>query len=105
MTPHAAGGGSTNLAPIFFGRLDEFIKLNGLRAHDVFLAIDQKKTKRISYGELVDGLEYIGFQISSEEKFELLQWIEKCLDPPNLGFKEFTLALKQRAVHQIEHRD
>ena len=81
--------------PPLFKRLDNFIKQNGLRAHDVFIAIDQHKNKKLTYDEIVHGLEYIGFGFSNEEKRELMRWMTSRI-ASGLAFKDFTLALKQR---------
>ena len=83
--------------PHFFKRLDKFIKKNGLRAHDVFKAIDQEKTKSLTYPEIVDGLSYIGFKISDKERDNLQTWLDD-LQIGVLGFKDFTLALNQRST-------
>ncbi|OQR92712.1 hypothetical protein ACHHYP_03323 [Achlya hypogyna] len=90
------------LPPGFFRRLDKYIHSNGLRAMDVFSAMDQDHNKVISFDELVDGLHQINFALSPSDEAELLDWItngspcNKSID--GVSFKEFTLALKLRAA-------
>ena len=81
-------------APKCFVRLDKYIRLNGLRALDVFKSLDVSGSKCVQYQDLADGLTHIGFRTSMREKQELKDWLEQ---RQGLYFRDFTLALKQRA--------
>ncbi|DAZ99145.1 TPA: hypothetical protein N0F65_010229 [Lagenidium giganteum] len=82
--------------PPFFKRLDKFIHANGFRARDVFMAIDHDNDKIISFDEIITGFNRIDFRISKKEEKMLKEWMRDIVGH-DLSFKEFTLALKQRA--------
>ncbi|KDO24530.1 hypothetical protein SPRG_10345 [Saprolegnia parasitica CBS 223.65] len=84
------------LPPSWFRRLDKYIHANGLRAIDVFAAMDLNQNKRISLDELLDGLHQINFDVSDDDVADLGRWMAS-LDDDGVTFKEFTLALKLRA--------
>ncbi|OQR95902.1 hypothetical protein THRCLA_22053 [Thraustotheca clavata] len=83
------------IPPACFRRLDKYIQSNGLRAWDVFFAMDHNQNKTISYEELIDGLHQINFTLSPTDQAEVLEWMTNADD--GVTFKEFTLALKLRA--------
>ena len=94
--------------PEVFKRLNEFIQRNGLRAHEVYSALDTNQNKRLSLKELQSGLAYVGFSTSEQESQSLTQWM-KALEKEeeeeeHLTFKEFALALKQRVVNSPPRR-
>ena len=51
--------------PHFFKRLDKYIKDNGFRARDVFLALDHDNDKTVTVDEIVSGLNRIEFKVRS----------------------------------------
>jgi hypothetical protein len=89
--------------PHFFKRLDQFIHDHGFRARDIFVALDSDNDKYITFEEIVSGLDRIEFKISRKEEKYLKNWMEKIVGH-DLNFKEFTLALKQRAPLTSNHR-
>jgi hypothetical protein len=50
--------------PSFFQRLDTYIRENGFRARDVFVAIDRDHDRSISVDEMISGLNRIDFAVS-----------------------------------------
>lgn len=106
--------------PPFFKRLDQYIRANGYRAHDVFLVLDHDSDRRITADEMLSGFHRIDFQvgnihgcrvyyplhslavsacggqISKREEKALREWMQQIVGH-DLSFKEFALALKQRA--------
>ncbi|GLD94851.1 hypothetical protein PINS_up003476 [Pythium insidiosum] len=82
--------------PPFFKRLDKFIKENGFRAREVYMAIDHNSDGSVTVDELITGLNRIDFKISKKEERMLRDWMQQIVGH-DLSFKEFSLALKQRA--------
>ncbi|GAB9467785.1 hypothetical protein Gpo141_00005120 [Globisporangium polare] len=82
--------------PPFFKRLDQYIRANGYRAHDVFLVLDHDSDQRITADEMLSGFHRVDFQISKREEKTLREWMQQIVGH-DLSFKEFALALKQRA--------
>jgi hypothetical protein len=82
--------------PPFFKRLDKYIKDNGFRAHDVFMAIDRDQNRCLTVDEMLSGFSRIEFHLSKKEERMLREWMAQVVGH-DLSFKEFTLALKQRA--------
>lgn len=82
--------------PPFFKRLDKFIERNGFRARDVYLALDRCNSRSLSYEEIVTGLNRMEFHVSQREKRMLKEWMDQIVGH-DLTFKDFVLALKQRA--------
>lgn len=49
--------------PPFFKRLDKYIKENGFRAHDVFMAIDRDQDHCLTVDEMLSGFSRIEFHV------------------------------------------
>ncbi|TMW59038.1 hypothetical protein Poli38472_007183 [Pythium oligandrum] len=79
--------------PVVFKRLDSFIKLNGFRARDVFITLDERNVHAISPDEMIMGLRRIDFEVNKEEEQSLREWMQQIV-AHDLAFKDFSLALK-----------
>lgn len=84
--------------PLLFKRLDSFLKQQKIRAHDAFNIIDENRNKHVSYPELLEGFQKLGYTIQEDENEILENWVENEHNG-QFSYKQFALALKQRASH------